>query len=161
VIFTYKIRYSSVEKNKKGIFLGRTLQTVYTCNSDSAEQRAIDGIKLPSKSSATISASSVGETDNQTPSKQGRLLFYITNTSKTNLLYALHSPRRKCPQDDSGQSFSPLIVRPSKTQLSLAGIAARGQDCSSNYDTEYSLSMPSTTEISTHTIQSTSCLQFC
>jgi hypothetical protein len=47
MIFTYKIRYSSVEKNKKGIFLGRTLQTVYTyhSHSDGVERGAIDGIK--------------------------------------------------------------------------------------------------------------------
>ena len=71
-LFTHKIRNSSIEKNEKRVLLSGTLQTMDTCCVRSEiilnSPGAMHPIS-PSKSSATTSASSVGEMDIHTPSK--------------------------------------------------------------------------------------------
>ena len=69
---THEIRNSSIEKYEKYILLGWTLETVDACCSWIWYNREPLGVMhsiSPSKSSATISASSVGDTDIHTPSK--------------------------------------------------------------------------------------------
>ena len=59
----------------------------------------------PSKSSATMSASSVGETDIQTPSMnihESGLLSLDYMRLETNPLYASRSPQKTYPPDDLG-----------------------------------------------------------
>lgn len=68
----YQIRNCSIEKNQKSIFLSRTLDAVdaYTISARKISAKAVRGMQLPSKSNATIMASSVGVTDIHTPSVQ-------------------------------------------------------------------------------------------
>jgi hypothetical protein len=74
MLVSHKIRNGCIEENKKRVLLSRALETVYACCLSIIGLRQSDfdkGANSPSKSRATISASSVGETDIHTPSKFG------------------------------------------------------------------------------------------